>query len=255
MFNIFLDKSMIEYTRVGVIKHMRRAILFLIFALFLAWVIQPNLSNQIIENSNVRTPTQTDSTVITNDTVSNKTSKSKAVICLDAAKGGTETGYTSEGHTSEKDINLQITQKLGESLSNSGYQVVYTRSDDSTVSNESRIQYASEQNAKYFISIQMNSSDNTLSRGYSIFTQSNDKLISLAKQISNNMNTINFTLFEGIDSDHYENFPILYNNSVSSILIELGYLSNSNDYAKLTDENMQTEIASAITSALLKEIN
>ncbi len=234
---------------------MRRAILFLIFALFLAWVIQPNLSNQIIENSNVRTPTQTDSTIITNDTVSNKTSKSKAVICLDAAKGGTETGYTSDGHTSEKDINLQIAQKLGESLSNSGYQVVYTRSDDSTISNESRIQYASEQNAKYFISIQMNSSDNTLSRGYSIFTQSNDKLISLAKQISNNMNTINFTLFEGIDSDHYENFPILYNNSVPSILIELGYLSNSNDYTKLIDENMQTEIASAITSALLKEIN
>ncbi len=255
MFNIFLTKTMLIYMRIGVIKRMRRAILFLIFALFLAWVIQPNLSNQIIETSNVRTPTQTDSTVITNDTVSNKTSKSKAVICLDAAKGGTETGYTSDGHTSEKDLNLQITQKLGESLSNRGYQVVYTRSDDSTISNESRIQYANEQNAKYFISIQMNSSDNTLSRGYSIFTQSNDKLISLAKQISNNMNSINFTLFEGIDSDHYENFPILYNNSVPSILIELGYLSNSNDYTKLTDENMQTEIASAITSALLKEIN
>ena len=50
---------------------MRRAILFLIFALFLAMVIQPNLNKQIKEKSKIDVPEQTDSTIITNDTVDN----------------------------------------------------------------------------------------------------------------------------------------------------------------------------------------
>ena len=50
---------------------MRRAILFLVFALFLAMVIQPNLNKQIKEKSKIDVPEQTESTIITNDTVSN----------------------------------------------------------------------------------------------------------------------------------------------------------------------------------------
>ena len=80
---------------------MRRAILFLIFALFLAMVIQPNLNKQIKEKSKIDVPEQTDSTIITNDTVDNSRCKSKAVICIDASHGGSDAGYTSDGHTLE----------------------------------------------------------------------------------------------------------------------------------------------------------
>ncbi len=50
---------------------MRRAILFLVFALFLAMVIHPNLNKQIKEKSKIDVPEQTNSTIITNDTVDN----------------------------------------------------------------------------------------------------------------------------------------------------------------------------------------
>ena len=60
---------------------------------------------------------------------------------------------------------------------------------------------------------------------------------------------------EGIDSDHYENFPILYDSQIPSILLELGYLSNSEDYTKLTDETFQQKIANAITESFLDQIN
>ena len=53
---------------------------FLIFALFLAMVIQPNLNKQIKEKSKIDVPEQTNSTIITNDTVDNSRCKSKAVI-------------------------------------------------------------------------------------------------------------------------------------------------------------------------------
>ena len=80
---------------------MRRAILFLVFALFLAMVIQPNLNKQIKEKSKIDVPEQTNSTIITNDTVDNSRCKSKAVICIDASHGGSDAGYTSDGHTLE----------------------------------------------------------------------------------------------------------------------------------------------------------
>ena len=60
---------------------MRRAILFLVFALFLAMVIQPNLNKQIKEKSKIDVPEQTNSTIITNDTVDNSRCKSKPDYC------------------------------------------------------------------------------------------------------------------------------------------------------------------------------
>ena len=234
---------------------MRRAILFLIFAMFLAMVIQPNLNKQIKEKSEIEIPEQTESTIITNDTVSNSRCKSKSIICIDASHGGSDSGYTSDGHTSEKDLNLIIAKKIGDSLSSVGYNVVYTRSDDSTLSTEDRVTSINSQKANYLISIQMNSSSDSLSKGYSIFTQPNDKMIQLAKNLSNTMNAINLSQFEGIDSDHYENFPILYDSQIPSILLELGYLSNSDDYSKLVDETFQQKIADAITESFLAKIN
>ena len=173
---------------------MRRAILFLVFALFLAMVIQPNLNKQIKEKSKIDVPEQTNSTIITNDTVDN-------------------------------------------------------------LSTEDRITSINSQKAKYLISIQMNSSSDSLSKGYSIFTQPNDNMIQLAKKLAQTMNSINLSQFEGIDSDHYENFPILYDSQIPSILLELGYLSNSEDYTKLTDETFQQKIANAITESFLDQIN
>ena len=159
------------------------------------------------------------------------------------------------GIPSEKDLNLVIAKKIGESLSSVGYNVVYTRSDDSTLSTEERITSINSQKANYLISIQMNSSSDSLSKGYSIFTQPNDKMIQLAKNLSNTMNAINLSQFEGIDSDHYENFPILYDSQIPAILLELGYLSNSDDYTKLVDETFQQKIADAITESFLAKIN
>ena len=100
-----------------------------------------------------------------------------------------------------------IAKKIGDSLASVGYNVVYTRSDDSSLSTEDRITSINSQKAKYLISIQMNSSSDSLSKGYSIFTQPNDNMIQLAKKLAQTMNSINLSQFEGIDSDHYENFP------------------------------------------------
>ena len=152
-------------------------------------------------------------------------------------------------------MNLAIAQKIGDTLESAGYKVVYTRSDDSSLTTEDRITALNAQKADYLISIQMNSSSDSLSKGYSIFTQPNEKMIQLAKELASTMSSINLSQFEGIDSDHYENFPILYDSQIPSILLELGYLSNSDDYSKLIDETFQQKIADAITQSFLDKIN
>ena len=193
--------------------------------------------------------------LFTNDTVDNSRCKSKAVICIDASHGGGDAGYTSDGHTSEKDLNLIIAKKIGDSLASVGYNVVYTRSDDSSLQQKIVLLQSTQQKGKVF-----DFYSNEFKLGFSIqrllhFTQPNDNMIQLAKKLAQTMNSINLSQFEGIDSDHYENFPILYDSQIPSILLELGYLSNSEDYTKLTDETFQQKIANAITESFLDQIN
>ena len=76
---------------------MKRALWFLIAALIMALIVQPNLST--VQEPQVRTPTNTTTSAKTNDTIDMGISHSKATICLDAGGCGIDTGYTSCDHT------------------------------------------------------------------------------------------------------------------------------------------------------------
>lgn len=239
---------------------MKRAMLFLIAALFMALIVQPNLHT--IDDENVRTPVNTTTEAKTNDNIDIGISSSKATICLDAGGGGIDTGYIKEGQTSEKDINLTIVQLLGKYLSEAEYNVVYTRNDDSTIvgtneidSSKERIQRALNQESDYLISIHMSDDVDTTIQGYSLFTHPDEKLIDLCNAIKEKLMSVNYSRFNGLDSDHYENFPILSNQSLPTIMIELGYLTNADDYANLTNEEYQNLIARSMAEAILEQID
>lgn len=239
---------------------MKRALLFLACALFCALIVQPNIQRQLQTNS--RIPENTTSNPTTNDNANIAQSKSKATICIDAGNGGDDAGYTVSDRIPEKDINLAIALDLGKNLTDFGYNVVYTRTNDDIASyeNESdsskeRITFAKENNANYFISITLNYDENTFSKGYSLFTQPDDQMIDLANEISERLKSINYSQFEGLDSDHYSNFPILVDQDLPSLLIELGYISNLDDYNSLTDEQFQQSIGRQIALAILEIID
>lgn len=240
---------------------MKRALVYFFIAIFMFLIIQPNL-RQNIQDSQTRVPQNTTDNATTNENASVSQSESKATICIDAANGGTDTGYVVDQNLSEKDLNLSIALKIGEVMERAGYNVVYTRTDDNidTYSSEddsakARINSAIDQEADYFISIQMNNDENKLTKGFSLFTQPNEELIDLANAISEKLDAINYSTFEGLDSDHYSNFPILQDQQLPSILVELGYLTNIDDLTKLEDESFQEKIAYAITEAFVQEIN
>lgn len=238
---------------------MKKALIFVILAIFLALVVQPNIVRDY--DKKYRVPTNTTSTVATNDTTDLKTCKSKATICIDPGYTGVET-YADDDKISAKDLSLSLAKKIGEKLSTSGYNVVYTRDKDDFVnftsdedSCKDRIIIAKGYEADYLLSLQLNNDSDSLAKGYTIFTQNDDNLISLGSSIASKLDDINFSQFQGLDSDHYGNFPILSESDLKSIYIEFGYLTNTQDYTQLSDESYQEKIGSAIAKAFLEEID
>ncbi len=222
---------------------MKKALIYFFIALFLALVVQPNLVTNLTKG-NQRVPKNTTSGIpATNETMEFNSKETNQTICLDAANNNNDANGV--------DINLDITQKLGTLLENAGYKVVYTRSEDVVVDNSERIQIANEENADYLISITTNSDTDNLQRGFSIMTQEKKKLNKLSTNISEQLEAINYTTFQGIDSDHYANFPILNKADTPAILIELGYTSNDIDLTNLSNDSVQDKIAEAITKGIV----
>lgn len=222
---------------------MKKTIFYLVLAIFIALIIQPNIRTKITQG-NQRVPENTkNGTIATNETIEFKTDVNDVTICLDAANNTNE--------ANQEDINLSLTEKIGQSLEDAGFHVVYTRTTAESLTNQERIQIATNEKADYLVSITTNSDTDTLQRGYSIMTQENNSLINLSNNIAEQIERINYTTYQGIDSDHYANFPILTNLDIPAILIELGYTSNDNDLNNLSNQSTQDKIADAITKGFV----
>ncbi|MEY8379962.1 N-acetylmuramoyl-L-alanine amidase [Ileibacterium valens] len=239
---------------------MKRAISFFLLALFVLFIIQPNLDAKT-QTAQIRTPEMTDS-VLTNDDISRKTSKSQATIVIDPDKGGMDAGYDPVGHLAEKDVAMQLAINIGGALESAGYHVEYTRWYDNvetfntrTESDQNRLDIAKSMNPQYLISIRFNTGD-SLSKGFSVFTQpDNEQLDTLANEIATQIQATNFSVFEGLDTDHYANFTLLSDLALPSIMLQMGYLTNSEDYAKISDSQFQKRIGEAIAQAFLNTVD
>ncbi len=80
-------------------------------------------------------------------------------VVIDAGHGGNDVGTHGSSGYLEKDLTLDVAQRLGALISERmGSEVVYTRSDDSYVGLEERTRIANQRDADLFLSIHANSS-------------------------------------------------------------------------------------------------
>ena len=241
---------------------MKRAVLFLLAALFILLVIEPNLGGQPMAKEDKVPVYNPDEPLQTNEDVETPRSRSKALIYMDPARGGSDVGYTIDNQQSEKDLLMQLAVTIGSALEKAGYQVEYSRwyDDVPACSSEDncetvRLEQAKADQADYVLSLAMNQ-DSSLHRGFSIFTQPNNpQLDDLTKELADQIQATSYSRFEGIDTDHYDSFAILKDTSIPSILLQVGYITNPTDYSKLSDTKFQTRIANAITQAFLNSVD
>jgi N-acetylmuramoyl-L-alanine amidase len=78
-------------------------------------------------------------------------------VVLDPGHGGSDPGAMTADRLEEKDITLDVAQRLADLLRSVGLRVVLTRTGDETVSLERRVEIANEEKADLFVSIHVNS--------------------------------------------------------------------------------------------------
>ena len=105
-------------------------------------------------------------------------------VVIDAGHGGEDAGARSPGGLSEKDLVLDVTQRLAKRLTKSGLNVVLTRSGDEFVPLEVRTAIANDAGGDLFISIHANSASNSRAHGIETYFVSLEASDDSAKQVA-----------------------------------------------------------------------
>ena len=89
--------------------------------------------------------------------IGNAFSQNQVVVMIDAGHGGNDPGHETSisGHQDEKYLNLKIAKFLGNYIEKylDNVKVVYTRTNDSSVSLDKRVEKANSAKVDYFLSI------------------------------------------------------------------------------------------------------
>ena len=166
---------------------------------------------------------------------------------LDAGHGGNDSGAAYNGRL-EKDDNLRMTLAVGERLARSGERVLYTRTDDSTVDLTYRSTMANSAGATYFVSFHRNSAS-TVGRGVEVYYHTSLSAQSTAARMAAPVQDALVACGFHNRGVKQANFSVLRRTSMPAILVELAFINNEAENAKLDAEF--DRIADAIASALL----
>ncbi|MCF6462336.1 N-acetylmuramoyl-L-alanine amidase [Clostridium sp. Cult1] len=171
-------------------------------------------------------------------------------IVIDPGHGGDDEGH--KGNSSgliEKDIVLKLSLKLKSKLEDLGVKVYLTREKDEKVLITERIEFANELEPDFFMSIHMDYFYNSNMKGCEMFYFKNDfnskKLGSYILKNLDNRKIATRGIKEG-------NFYIFRGVSGSSLLIEIGYLSNPQEEILFLDENYLEDLAEGIVRGILE---
>lgn len=184
-------------------------------------------------------------------------------IVLDAGHGGDDGGATGINGRLEKELNLELCEKLEAYLKLFDFDVVMTRREDISHGESAsrgkrkmadlarRLELAHELPDALFLSIHMNKFPQEVCRGLQVWYSPNDeKSMRLAQIISSTVKSElqreNTREIKRADSSIY----LLDRMKNTSVLVECGFISNREECEKLCDAEYQKMLAASIAHAL-----
>jgi len=168
-------------------------------------------------------------------------------IMLDASHGGKDPGAIGINGEQEKDLALEFTHIVAEKLRNDGATVTLTRANDAYLSLEDRINISEDYWTDAFISLHFNAFTSDVSNGVSTHYYANDADRQLAEHIQNALQKHTNLNNNGVRQDDYH---VLRENSDVSVLVELGFLTNSYDLQVIQSGEHSSAVANAISEGL-----
>jgi N-acetylmuramoyl-L-alanine amidase len=191
-------------------------------------------------------------------------------VILDPGHGGDDLGAVVKG-IQEKDIALAVALKLRDKIKGQ-MPVAMTREDDNYVTLDNRLVESVDWNGAVFVSIHLNKVSNKKLSGAVVYSFAKQKQRGtwarrhkhpkvppmpappgveakesayLAGSLVKTMRANGFRV-EGAQSDYY----VLKNPAQPSILVEIGYLSNPEEAARLNDPAYQDKLADTMAAAI-----
>jgi len=189
----------------------------------------------------------------------------KKVILIDPGHGGYDGGAEGKTGIKEKDINLSISLKLRDSLKSEGFEVFMTREkDEALIDNKSskystkksqdlanRCKIKKELNPDLFISIHQNHFPQGQYYGSQVWYSNLKESSALAHLIQENLRMDLDKNNKRVEKPAKDNYKILRNiDTMPSVLVECGFLSNYNEEIKLKNEEYQDLIAKSLTKSI-----
>lgn len=207
-------------------------------------------------------------------------------ILIDPGHGGDEDGAVGaykESTIKEKDLTLEISKKIYNRLQSKGYRVFLTRSMDRTVTLQERANIAEKIKADLFISVHINSSQDSRAKGFETFYLDNHDDIAIKKvEKAENINSgtadgiqqilIDLAVEQTVKTSkplafkiHTEKgktlrgkytlpnrgvkpalFYVLALSKRPGVLLEVGFITNQEDLKKMLDPKFQEMYADAV---------
>lgn len=169
-------------------------------------------------------------------------------ILLDAGHGGSDPGCQYYD-TDERDITLSVTLKLGSILEDMGYQVLYTREDDTYVSLTDRSDMANQLGVTVFVSIHVNAAESEEANGIETYywTEGTEDEALLASLVQEAVLETTGANDRGVRT---ANYWVIRKTDMPAILVETGFLSNYEEWQNLTSSSYQKALAQGIADGI-----
>ncbi|MGE8001795.1 N-acetylmuramoyl-L-alanine amidase, partial [Lysinibacillus sp. NPDC093190] len=175
------------------------------------------------------------------------------IIIIDPGHGGSDVG-TLFGKIYEKDITLKVGTLVKDKLEAAGAKVLMPRTGDTFSPPQKHVDFSHANYGEIFVSIHVNSAKNTDAKGTEtyyaqtpgdMYQEDIDLATFVNNQIVKNVNMKDRKVKEF-------KYIVVANTNIPAILVELGFLTNSEDRAKLTDDKYIELFAESIYKGILE---
>ncbi len=175
-----------------------------------------------------------------------KESGSPTTVVIDAGHGGYDRGGIPGQTVSEKEMTLDVAQRLKKALTANGYRVVMTRDSDVFVPLGTRVAIANAYSNAMFVSIHFNSAKRTGAGGIETYFYSRESL-PLAS-------AIHYFVAGGAPSSNRNvrrrGYYVLRKTSVPAVLVECGFLTNPTEAAYAQTASYRQKLAEEIATGV-----
>ena len=176
------------------------------------------------------------------------------VVVLDPGHGGHDAGVTAHGLT-ESEVTEDIAARIEGRLTARGVQAFLTRGAGANeLDDEGRAAFANDAGADLVVSLHIDHHDNTEARGAATYYYGGDRHgahSAIGERLATLLQTELVNRTDLVDCrTHAKTWDLLRATKMPAVRLELGYLTNAGDAARLADPAFRDAVAEAVLAAV-----